>query len=242
MIEVKSQPDDPLIEITITGTVTAEDYRNVLVPAIEKALAEQEHLLALVRIDKGFERYTLEAMAADTRLGLKHWNGFDRVAVVSDTKWVNTAVKAASIFMPCPVAVFALGQEDEARRWLVESLGSIHQIDLGNGALMVQLLGQIDSTVYAAENEDLNAFIRAHDRFRLLLDLREFDGWQGFRALGEHFKLVRDHRGLVSRVAIVGDRTWQAIAQKIGRQFIDAPVRYFPAEDFEGAKAWLLAG
>ncbi|RYH08150.1 STAS/SEC14 domain-containing protein [Tropicimonas sp. IMCC6043] len=234
-------PDHPVMEIHLSGVVTSDDYADVLVPAIEKALQDREQLRVLVRVGEGFERYTLEAMGADARLGLKHWNGFDRIAVVSDTGWLNTTVRAVSIFVNCPVSVFALGEEDAARRWLVESLGSIHQTDLGDGVLHVQLLGQIDSAVYAAESEDLNAFIRANERFRLLLDLREFDGWQGLGAIGAHFKLVRDHRHLVDRVAIVGDKAWQAIGQRIGRQFIDAPVHYFPANDFDGAKAWLLA-
>lgn len=241
MIELRSSPDDPFLEIHVGGVVTAADYRDVLVPAIEAALQDHDRLRVLVRVEESFERYTLEAMAADTRLGLRHWNGFDRVAVVSDTGWLNTTVRAVSIFINCPVAIFSLGEEEAARRWMVESLGSIHQTDLGDGVLHVQLLGQIDSAVYAAESEDLNAFIRANDRFRLLLDLREFDGWQGFAAIGEHFRLVRDHRHLVERVAIVGDKAWQAIGQRIGRQFIDAPVHFFPGEDFDGAKAWLMA-
>ncbi len=242
MIELKSTPGDAILEFNISGTVTDEDYRDVLTPALEKAMQDQEHIRVLVRAGDDFEGYTLEALAADARVGLRHWRGFDRVALVTDTPWLIRSVKAFSVFFPCPVMTFALGQEDDARRWLTESLGSIHQTDLGGGALHVQLLGQLDSAVYAAEREDLDAFLRANDRFRLLLDLREFDGWQGLDALGAHFRLVRDHHGLVERVAIVGDKAWQAMAQRIGRQFIDAPVHYFPADEFEGAKAWLLAG
>jgi hypothetical protein len=241
MIEVTSSPADRLLELNVTGTVSDDDYKRVLMPALETAIEAHDRVRLLARFDANFKGYTLGAMFDDARMGLKHWKGFDRAAIVTDTGWITRSVKAFSVIMPCPVATFPLGQEDDARRWLVESLGSIHQTDLGNGALHIRLKGQLDSEVYAAETEELNAFIRANGRFRLLLDLREFDGWQGLGALGEHFRLVRDHHGLIDRAAIVGDKTWQALAQRIGRQFIKAPVHYFPADDFEGAKAWLLA-
>lgn len=241
MIDVTSAPDDRIFEFSATGTVTAADYREVLVPALEAAIAARAEVRLLARIGPGFEGFTLGAMADDARLGLKHWRGFDRAAVVTDTGWIRSAVKGFSVFMPCPVATFTLDEQEDARRWLTESLGAIHQTDLGSGVLHVELLGQLDAEAYAAETEDLNAFLRANDRFRLLLDLRRFDGWQGLAALGEHFRLVRDHHALIDRAAIVGDRTWHAMAERIGRQFIKAPVHYFPADDFEGAKAWLLA-
>lgn len=241
MIEVHSKPEDAILEFTVSGTVTEADYRETLIPAVEAAIAARDHVRLLARIGPNFESFTLGAMADDARLGLKHWNGFDRAAVATDISWIRNATKAFAVFMPCPVATFALGEENDARRWLFESLGTIHQTDLGNGALHVQLIGQLDAEVYARETEDLDAFIRANDRFRLLLDLRQFDGWQGLGALGEHFRLVRDHHSLIDRAAFVGDKAWHRMAQRVGRRIINAPVHYFPAEEFEGAKAWLLA-
>lgn len=241
MIDVKSAPDDRIFEFTAAGTVTEADYRDVLIPALEKAIEAREHVRLLARIEPDFEGYTLGAMADDARIGLKHWNGFDRAAIVTDLGWIRTAAQALSVFIPCPVMVFPLGEEADARRWLVDSLGTIHQSDLGKGVMHIQLIGQLDAEVYAAATERLDAFIRANDGFRLLLDLRQFDGWQGLGALAAHFRLARDHHALFDRAAIVGDKTWHAMAQRIGRQFIKAPVHYFPAEDIEGAKAWLLA-
>ncbi|MCB1353932.1 MAG: STAS/SEC14 domain-containing protein [Rhodobacteraceae bacterium] len=241
MIEVTSSPDDTVFEFRASGTVTEADYRDVLVPALDSAIEAREHIRLLGRFGADFDGYTAGAMFEDGRLGLKHWRGFERAAIVTDTHWISAAVKAFSVFMPCPVATFSLGEEDDARRWLRESLGSIHHSDLGQGVLHVRLLGQLDGAAYADVTEDLNAFIRGHDRFRLLLDLREFDGWQGLGALAAHFTLVRDHQSLLDRAAIVGDKAWQALAERIGRQFIKAPVRYFPADDFEQARAWLLA-
>lgn len=163
------------------------------------------------------------------------------MAIVADTGWLKTSIKAFSVFMPCPVMTFPLDQMDEARRWLTESLGTIHQIDLGQGILHVRLMGQLDSEAYADESADMTAFLQGHDRFRLLLDLREFDGWQGLDALSDHFFLVRTHHQKLEKIAIVGDAAWQAMASRLGHQMLDVQSHYFPRTQFEGAKAWLAA-
>ncbi len=193
----------------------------------------------LVVMESGFGDFTLGALWDDARMGLKHWRGFDRVAVVTGSTGVKRTIKAFSVAIPCPVMVFPPDQTEEARRWLSESLGAIHQTDLGDGVLHLALLGKVDAAVYEAEAEDLNAFIRANDRFRLLLDLREFDGWQGLGAVGEHLRMVRDRVALLDKAAIVGDAGWQKMAVGVGRRILGKEAEYFDGDRFDAAVAWL---
>ncbi|WP_186766669.1 STAS/SEC14 domain-containing protein [Puniceibacterium confluentis] len=239
MIEKLPFSRDNRLAFHFSGAVTEEDYTKILIPALEDAIAEHDNVRMLVRVDNDLTDYTLGALLEDARVGLMHWRGFDRVALVADKAWIRRAVQAFSIFMPCPVMVFALAEEDQARRWLSESLGSIHQTDLGGGVLHVQLLGKLDSSVYAEEEQDLNAFIRANDRFRLLLDLREFDGWQGLGAVADHLKLVRDHRHFVSRMAVVGSSRYAKLARRVSSKFINADVRHFDDDELSKAMAWI---
>ncbi len=242
MIERKSTSRGDILEFRITGTVTDEDYRTVLLPALDEAIAEHDRIRLLAHFDAGFEGYTAGAIREDARLGLRHWRGFDRVAAVAEEGWITRAIRAFGILMPCPVMVFPLAEHEDARRWLTESLGTIHQTDLGNGALLVQLLGKLDAAAYAREDAAMNAFIREHGRIRLLLDLREFDGWQGLDALAQHLSLVRDHRSFVRKLAIVGTNAFEKMARRLAPLFINAEVEYFGEDGFEGAKHWIKAG
>lgn len=242
MIEQIDTGHETILEFRVSGTVADSDYKDVLIPALEAAIADHDRVRLLVRFDSRFKDFTLGALFDDARMGLKHWRGFDRVAVVSDNSWLNRAVKGFSVFLPCPVQTFSLAEYDQARTWLVESLGAIHQEDLGGGVLHLSLLGKLDPSVYAEEVEDLNAFIRRNDRFKLLLDLREFDGWQGLGAVSEHLKVVRDHYDLVDKAAIVGDSTWQRLGERVAARFIKAETKYFPSAEFEAAKAWIAKG
>lgn len=238
MIEIIKAESDQL-EISMTAPVTDADYTKVLAPAIDAAIERADRVRVLILLEAGMSDFTFGAMLDDARLGLKHWSGFDRIAVVTDQKGLGRTIRAFSLLYPCPVMVFPKAEVDDARRWLRESLGAIHQTDLGDGVLHLALHGKIDASVYAEEVQDLDAFIRRSERFRLLLDIRDFDGWQGLGAVLEHLKLVRGHVPLVDRVAIVGDGGWKKLAAEMGRRLIGAEARSFDAEEFDAAQAWL---
>ena len=239
MIEITNTGDGNQLEMHLTGQVTQIDYDTVLIPAIEAALKEHDGMRVLVVVEPSFAGYDTGALWADSKLGLTYWSGFERLAVVADKGWIAMGARAFAPVMPCPVKVFGSVEIDEARRWLRESLGAVHVRDLGGNALMVQLLGRPDAGDFEQASGNMDALLRDHDGFHLLLDLREFDGWQGLAALGDHLKLVRDHRHIPTRVAIVGDKDWQKLAQKVLRLFIDADTRYFAEDDFDDARAFL---
>ncbi len=229
------------LEIHLTGQVTQDDYTGVLIPAVEAALAEHGTLRVLVVIDQGFTGYDAGAVWADTKLGLTHWRGFERIGLVTDTPWVAASARALALLVPCPVQVFSLAEAADARRWLAESLGAVHIRDLGGPSLEVGLLGRPDAEDFTEAERDLDARLRERDGFRLLLDLREFDGWQGLSAIAAHFSLVRQHAPLVQRIAMVGKNDWQKAALRIARQFINAEIRFFPSREISAARAWLGA-
>ncbi|MEM7318557.1 MAG: STAS/SEC14 domain-containing protein [Pseudomonadota bacterium] len=239
MISIDVQMDGALIEAEMSGTVTAQDYETVLVPAIESALNTHDRIRMLGIVGQEFERIEAGALWADSKLGLSHWRGFDRFAVATDTGWLKTSLHVFAPMMPCPVQVFQLSEVEDARRWLRESLGSIHMIDLGGPCLQVRLMGKLDPEVIAQAEGDLDEHIRARDHFRLLLDLTEFDGWQGLSALGAHFSLVREHAAIPEKVAMVGDHAWQHMAQRVTSRFLNADSRFFAADDIDAAKEWL---
>lgn len=242
MIEVKSFSDGALLEVHMSGRITADDYRGTLVPAMEAALETHDHVRMLVEFTPLFEGFDMGAAWEDTKLGMSHWSGFERIGVIADKGWLRNSVRMMGPLMPCPVRVFDLGSADEARRWMRESLGAVHVEDLGDGAVHVRLLGQIDPEAIAQAEGDLDAIIRKHDDFRLLIDLSEFDGWQGLSAMGAHFKLAREHAPLASRIAIISDKSWQKMTQRLGSRFINATSRLFESSELDAAKAWLKDG
>lgn len=239
MIDVEHTGEHGIVEIRMTAPVTDRDYTEALVPAIDAAIAQGDRVRLLAVIEAGFSDFTLGAMLQDARTGLKHWRGFDRLALVTDNSAIKTAAAAFSVFLPCPVARFTMTELEDARRWLRESLGTIQQEEIGDGILHVSLRGKLDGAAYENDLEDINRFMAQHDKVRLLIDLRDFDGWQGLGALRDHFELVRGHAPRVERAAIVGDAGWQEMAVGIGKRAFGLEARHFATGEFDAAKAWL---
>ncbi|MCT4370981.1 STAS/SEC14 domain-containing protein [Yangia mangrovi] len=105
--------------------------------------------------------------------------------------------------------------------------------------LEVRLRGKVDGAAYDDAIGDLDSFFAAHETVRLLIDLRDFDGWQGLDALRDHFYLVRGHAKRVKRAAIVGDAGWQEMAVQVGKRAFGLEAKYFAAADMAKAKDWL---
>jgi hypothetical protein len=240
MIEEIAGLPEGTLGFKISGDVTGRDYDSVLTPAIDKAIEKFDRIRLLALVGQDFKGYSLDAIWDDTKLGLRHWSGFDRVAVVTDVGWMQMGVKAMAFMMPCPVQLFTHDELDDAKRWLSESLGSI-QIDSEGDIVTARLLGKLDPSAYDGVNEEIDNVMSRAEHVRLVLDLREFDGWSGLSALGDHLSLIREHYRVPERIAIVGDKAWQKMAGKIMAKFVNAQTKFFDSDDYDGAVAWVAA-
>ncbi len=71
----------------------------------------------------------------------------------------------------------------------------------------------------------------------MLIDMRAIEGWEP-RAAWDDFKFGLEHRSDFSKMAIVGEKTWQKLSAKISGWWVSGETRYF--EEREAALAWLL--
>jgi hypothetical protein len=106
-----------------SGRLTAEDYREVLVPTLREAVDSGEVRMLFVLSD--FEELEPRAWLEDAKTGLelgffKH-SAWKRSAIVSDAEWVKKAFRMFAWMTPGEVEVFDLDQEDEARAWVAAS-------------------------------------------------------------------------------------------------------------------------
>jgi hypothetical protein len=49
---------------------------------------------------------------------MKHLTDFEKIAVVTDKKWIRRAMKAFGWLMPGEVKLYANNELDEAREWI----------------------------------------------------------------------------------------------------------------------------
>jgi SpoIIAA-like len=106
------------VGVEAVGTVTEDDYRQVLAPALAEALQRREVRLLYI-LGHEFDKFSPGATLADTKLWAKNLKGWERVAVVSDADWLEHAVSVFGWLVPGDVKVFETDEVDEAKAWLV---------------------------------------------------------------------------------------------------------------------------
>ena len=107
-----------VIALKVSGIITSQDYRDVLVPLVEAKLKDHDALKFLVMIDDDFISYSPEAAWDDARFGFSHWADFGRIAVVTDIGWIRTATRLFAPLMPAELHIFSLDELENAKSWI----------------------------------------------------------------------------------------------------------------------------
>ncbi|MGA9827202.1 MAG: STAS/SEC14 domain-containing protein, partial [Rhodanobacteraceae bacterium] len=89
-----------VIGIRINDKLRAEDYEKQLVPLVNERLKNHRKLDLLCCIDGEWKGMEAGAVWQDLRLGLGRIGHWARMAIVSDIKWLENAVKLFRVFSP----------------------------------------------------------------------------------------------------------------------------------------------
>ena len=120
MIENIPNLPDNVLGFSAKGTVTADDYESVIIPAVEALFSRQGKVRFLYHLGTDFSGFEAAAVWDDTKLGLKHLTGWERMAVVSDVEWIRAAIRIFALAIPGDVRVFHNSELTEAIRWICE--------------------------------------------------------------------------------------------------------------------------
>lgn len=107
--------------------------------------------------------------------------------------------------------------------------------------LAFNLSGKLHDQDYKTFVPVVDAAIAAHGKIRMFARFEDFQGWD-VRAAWDDFVFGVQHYADADRIAMVGDRTWEAWMAKLCRPFTKASVKYFDASESEAAWQWLAEG
>jgi len=107
---------DGVIGFETSGKLEATDYRDVLLPAIEKAAANGAEL-RIVIVFPQFEGISAGALWQDLKMGVEHMRGWKRIALVTDVEWMVHMTAMFGWMTPGEVKHFPLAERDAAIRW-----------------------------------------------------------------------------------------------------------------------------
>jgi hypothetical protein len=112
--EIPSLPEG-VLGFEVSGTLTTEDYRETLAPAVAQAAKGGE--IRLVIVIPTFEDIDPGAVWEDTKMGIDNWSAWTRVAFVTDIGWMTHALRWLGWMSPGEVKQFPIAERDAAITW-----------------------------------------------------------------------------------------------------------------------------
>ena len=104
------------LTLKATGTLTHADYQTIS-PMLDAALGEVKTPRVKVLVDcTELEGWELRAAWDDFKLGLKHGNEFEKIAIVGNKHWLEVSAKTAGWFTSGEAQYFE--RVEDAYAWL----------------------------------------------------------------------------------------------------------------------------
>ncbi len=101
--------------------------------------------------------------------------------------------------------------------------------------------GRLSDDDYQLFVPRMERLIEQWGRLRMLFRMEDFHGWD-LPSAWEELRFHARHGKDLKRVAVVGDKRWEAWASKASRFFTGADVRYFDQAAADEAQAWIDEG
>src|SRR5262249_59465443 len=104
-----------VIGFEASGKIRAEDYRDVVLPALERAAAAGEVRFVIVMRD--FDGMSGGAVWQDLKVGIEHLRAWKRIALVTDIAWMRDLTSLFGWMTPGETRTFSLAERGEAVAW-----------------------------------------------------------------------------------------------------------------------------
>ena len=120
MIKLLSGMPAGVLGLQAIDDVEEEDYRDVVVPAVDAAIAEHGRVRLVYVLGPEFDEYEDDAVWEDLKLGARHPASFERIAIVTDARWASPTIRFFSVLWPGQARAFPLTDLEAAKRWAAE--------------------------------------------------------------------------------------------------------------------------
>ena len=104
--------------------------------------------------------------------------------------------------------------------------------EAGGKVFVAKLTGKLTKDDYQQFVPEVERLIRQHGKVRMLVEMHGFHGWTA-GALWEDIKFDWKHFGDIERLALIGERKWEAGMATFCKPFTRATIRYF-----DQSQAW----
>jgi hypothetical protein len=101
-----------------TGSVSKEEYRDIVISRVNEVALAFGHINFLVRLETDMDNYSIGAFMKYLKVSFQHFSKWNRMAIVSDERWVRTAYDTLSLLVPGEIRGYPLADYEQAKEWV----------------------------------------------------------------------------------------------------------------------------
>lgn len=110
--------------------------------------------------------------------------------------------------------------------------------EVAGEVLVVNLSGKLSKDDYQHFVPEVERLIKEHGKVRMVVRMHDFHGWT-MGGLWEDVKFDWKHFADIERLALVGEKQWEAHMATFCKPFTKAKIRYFDQAQAAEADAWI---
>ena len=118
MIRVLDGMPDGVLGMEAAGNLSAQDYTQVLAPALTAATKDGGKIRIVLLFTGEFDGMEPGAVWQDLKLGIHDWSAWERIALVTDHAWMRDGLRMFAWAVPGEVKVFGVSEKDDAVAWV----------------------------------------------------------------------------------------------------------------------------
>jgi hypothetical protein len=107
-----------VIGFEVSGKIAAEDYRDVVLPAVERAAQSGD--VRFVIVIPEFHGMTPGAVWQDLKVAVENFRKWKRIAVLTDIEWMQHLTNLFGWMTPGEVKTFTMSERDQAMAWVAQ--------------------------------------------------------------------------------------------------------------------------
>ncbi len=119
MLKILDETKYNLLAIRAGTYLRKEDYDKIN-PLIDKIVKEYGKVSLYLELEK-MDGISAKALYKDVKTSVKHFNDFERIAVVGDKEWKNTTTEIVNLLTPADVKYFNYEEILQAKEWASKS-------------------------------------------------------------------------------------------------------------------------
>jgi hypothetical protein len=120
MVELLSGYPPYVAAYKASGKVNRDEYEQVVVKRVDEVAHQYGKINFLVLLHTDMDNYSLGAFIEYLKVSFKHLTGWNRMAIVSDEKWLRTAYDILSPLVPGKIKGYRTEEYEAARQWVSE--------------------------------------------------------------------------------------------------------------------------